>query len=98
MPGHDAAVPGEQGLRGDEERRPAAAGQQPGGRRKKDPIGRPQVRPVYLPAKHGQLMAKDDDLELLVFGGARAQHHQLDQFAQRQVKERRDQLQLSSAR
>jgi hypothetical protein len=88
MPGHETTVPGEQGLRGDEERRPAPAGQQPGGRRKKGPIGRPQVRPVYLPAQHGQLMAKDDNLELLVFGGASAQGDQFDQLSNHEVKER----------
>jgi hypothetical protein len=87
-------LPGKQGLRSDEEGRPAPTGQQSSRSRKEEAIGWPQFRPRDLPAQHGYLMAKDDDLQLLELRGAGAQSDQLDQLAQREEEERDQQRRL----
>ena len=64
------AMPTKQGLRGDEERRPAPPGQQQVCGSQKGAIGRPESRPRDLATQDRELVTEYDDLELLVFGRA----------------------------
>ena len=92
--GRRGAVPVEQGLRGDEEDRPAQSRQQASGGRQEDAIGRPQIRPTDLAAQDRQLVAQDDDLKLLEVRRASSQRDQLDQPAQGEIEERDQQRRL----
>lgn len=93
--GDEVAMPGKQGLRRDEEGRPAPSRQQAAGRRQKDPISRSQIGSMNLAAQDGELVPKDDDLQLLVVGGARAEGDQSDELAQGKVEERNQQWRSS---
>jgi hypothetical protein len=62
------AMPTEQRVRANEERRPALAAQQSAGRGKEHPVGLLQPRPRDLPAQNRQLVSKHHDV-----GGSRAQ-------------------------
>jgi hypothetical protein len=83
-------VPAQQGGRGDHERGPTWTGQQPGQRREQRPVGWVQIHAFGLAAQHGDLVAKDQDLDLLCPLAAQAQHDQLQHLAQDQVSERHD--------
>jgi hypothetical protein len=57
-------VPPEQGLRGDEERRPSLAGEDPARRREEHPVETTKGRSAHLPAEDLELVAQDGVLEL----------------------------------
>jgi len=63
--GEQLPVPAEQGGRGDEERRPAGPGQQPGQGGQQNPVFRAQLRPVHLPPQDRDLMAQDQQFDVL---------------------------------
>jgi hypothetical protein len=65
LPLDQLAVPAEQSLRRDQERRPAFAGEGPGQSGKHGPVEGPEPRPTDLPSQDRQLVTKDQDLEVL---------------------------------
>ena len=81
-------VPAQQRGRSREEDRPTGAGEQPGQRREHDPVGGLQLRPVYLAAEHRDLVAQDEEFDVLgaVVAGELGQH--LQHLAQEQVHQR----------
>ena len=58
-------MPTEQGRRGDEEGDPAVARDRPTGRREEDPVDGPEPGWTRLPLEHPELIAEDEDLEVL---------------------------------
>jgi hypothetical protein len=83
-------VPAQQGGRGDQERGPPRAGQQPGQRREHRPIGWFQIKTFDLTAQDRELVAKDQDLDFLRPLATQAQHDQLQHLSQHQISERQD--------
>jgi hypothetical protein len=88
VPGDQLAVPAQHRRRGDEEDRPACAGQQPRQGRQHDPVGRLDLGTVYLSAEHRDLVAQDQQFDVLgaVIAGQLGQH--LQHLAQQQVHQR----------
>jgi hypothetical protein len=60
IPGQQLAVPAQQRGRGDEERRPAGAGQQPGQGREHEPVFLAQLGAVDLAAQDRDLVSQDE--------------------------------------
>src|SRR5664280_313591 len=65
LPPHELAVPPEEGRRGDEKGDPAIPRDRPTGRREQDPVDRPELGWARGPLQHPELMAEDEDLEVL---------------------------------
>ena len=65
VPGEQLPVPAEQGGRGDEERRPAGPGEQPGQGGQHHAVVRAQLWAVHLPPQDRDLMAQDQQLNVL---------------------------------
>ena len=65
LPLHELAVPAEQRRRGDEEGDPAVTRQDSTRRREEDPVDGPEPRSARRPLQHPELMAQDEDLEVL---------------------------------
>src|SRR5664279_5548443 len=65
LPPHELAVPPEEGRRGDEEGDPAVTRQDATRRREQDPVDRPQPGRARRPLQHPELVAEDEDLEVL---------------------------------
>jgi hypothetical protein len=63
--GDEPAVPCEQRFRGHEERAPADLWEQPARRGQESPVRWLQRGARDLPAQHSELVAQDEDLELL---------------------------------
>ncbi len=79
-------VPAQQGLRSDDEARPALPGKQPRRRGQEDPIGVGEPGSGDLPVQHGHLVAQDDDLHVLSATGPQAQRHEFEQAARQDVE------------
>ena len=58
-------MPPEEGRRGDEEGDPALTRDDPTRRREQDPVDGPEPRWARRPLQHPELMAEDEDLEVL---------------------------------
>jgi hypothetical protein len=84
----EPALPREQGFRGEEERAPPRAGEQPARRGQERTIGGPQHRARYLPAQHSRLMAQHDDLKLLEIRRAKAEQHERRHTPEHHIQER----------
>jgi hypothetical protein len=97
MPGDQLSVPAEQGRRGDEERRPARAGQQPRQHCQHHPVGRFEVGAVHLAAQHRHLVAEYQYLHILgpAITGDLGQH--LQNLAKQQVHKGRGHASIVSA-
>jgi len=80
-------VPAQQGLGLHEEARPAGPGQDAADRGKQRPVGQLQLGSWNLAAEHRELVAQDEDLQVLGGVAAGEQHEQLDRAAQREVGE-----------
>jgi hypothetical protein len=64
--GDQAAVPAQQRLRPDEEAGPAAPGQDAADRGEQRPVGGLELGPRRLAAQHRELVAQDEDFQLLI--------------------------------
>jgi hypothetical protein len=78
----------------DQKRPPARSRQQPACGSQEDSIGRRQLRTTCLPAKHRQLMPKQDDLQLLELARASTEQNESEHAPERQIAERPEQQQL----
>jgi hypothetical protein len=58
-------VPAQQRLRCDEETRPAGSGQRAADRSEQHPVGRFELGTGRLAAQHSQLVAQNEDLQIL---------------------------------
>jgi hypothetical protein len=78
VPGDQLAVPAQQCRRRDEENRPARAGQQPRQGGQHDPVGGLDLGASDLPAEHRDLVAQDQEFDVLgaVVAGELGQHLQ----------------------
>ena len=65
LPAHELAMPSEEGRRGDKEGDPAVTRDRSARRREQDPVDGPELRSARRPLQHAQLMAEDEDLEVL---------------------------------
>src|SRR5664279_3254028 len=65
LPAYELAVPAEEGCRGDEEGDPSITRDHPTRRREQDPVDRPELGWARGPLQHPELMAEDEDLEVL---------------------------------
>jgi len=65
LPPHELAVPTEQGRRGDEEGDPAVTPEHPTGCGEQDPVDGPELGSARCSPKHPELVAQDQDLEVL---------------------------------
>jgi hypothetical protein len=65
LPIHELAVPSEEGRWGDEEGDPAVTRDRPTPRCEQDPVDGPELRPARRPLQHPELVAQDEDLEVL---------------------------------
>jgi hypothetical protein len=65
LPAHEFAMPPEEGPRGHEEGDPAVTREYPTDRREQDSVARTQPGPARRPLQHPELMAEDEDLEVL---------------------------------
>src|SRR6266568_639498 len=65
LPSHEFAVPAHQGLRRDQERRPAVSRQGPGERGQQRAVEVPEPWSADLPTEDAELVTQDQDLEVL---------------------------------
>jgi hypothetical protein len=65
LPAYELAVPSEQRRRGDEEGDPSITRDCPAGRREQDPVNGLELRSARRPLQHPELVAQDEDLEVL---------------------------------
>ena len=65
LPPHELAVPAEQRRRGDEEGDPAVTRDDPACGGEEDPVDGPELRRACCPLQYPELMAEDEDLEVL---------------------------------
>jgi len=66
---------------------PTARREHPAERRQESAIGRPERRPRLLPTKHHQLMAQNEQLDVLGELAATATHEQPQQRREREIRE-----------
>jgi hypothetical protein len=85
--GDQAAVPAQQGVRLDDEARPTGPWQRAADGGKQCAVGGLQPWPWNLAAQDGQLVAQDQDLQVLGGIAAGEQDQQLDGAGQREVGE-----------
>jgi hypothetical protein len=93
-PADHAAVPSKQRLGCDHEDRPSGPGQEWAERHQQRAVLGVEPRPWVLAAQNCQLVAEDQDLDLLGVRRPPAEHQQLEKAAQRRVDERPDHPQL----
>jgi hypothetical protein len=86
---HEPAVPRQQRSRGHEEQTPAPTREQPARRRQERAVRGPQCRAGNLSAQDRDLVAQDDDLQLLELRRAKTQQHERHQTPQQHVQQRR---------
>lgn len=79
-------MPAPDRLRPDEQTAPPLPRQHPGKARQQRPVSRPAARPPNLSAEYQQLLAQDEDLNLVGGIWPSEQHHQLKQAPQRPVE------------
>ena len=81
-------MPAEEGGRGDEERRPSSAGEQPGQGRQHHAVFLTGFGPVHLAAQHRDLMAENQQFDVLraTITGQLCQH--LQDLAEQKVHQR----------
>lgn len=85
---HKLPVPSKERLRPDQERAPHPSGQEPARRGKERPV-RPAVHGwLHLTAQDGQLVPKDDDLQIGLSHRALARAEQAEEATQQKVEER----------
>ena len=65
LPAHELAMPAEEGRRGDEKGDPAVSWENPACGREQDPVDDPELRWARRPLQHPELMAENEDLEVL---------------------------------
>jgi len=87
--GDQSSVPAQQGLGRDEEARPAGSRKHAADRGQQGPVGALEPGSWGLAAEHGELVAQDEDLQVLGGVAAGEQGEQLDGAAQREVGELR---------
>ena len=91
LPPHELAVPAEERCRGDEEGDPSIPSDHPTGRREEDPVDGLEMRSARRPLQHPELVAKDQDLEVLgsvVMATPAGADEEGDEGADEQVDER----------
>ena len=86
--GHQPAMPAQQRLRADRERRPRRSRQRPAQRREQRAISRARSRPSELAPRDRELVAEHQDLDLLALARAQPQREQLKHSAYRPIEER----------
>ena len=94
---HKLAMPTQQRVRANEERRPARPAQQPASRGQEHPIRLLQPRPCDLPAQNGQLVPEYDDLKLLELTRTQPQRRHRERTPKQQIHQR-DQHQAPSTK
>jgi hypothetical protein len=87
-PGDQISVPAQQRRRSHDEHAPRRAAQQPRQRGEKDSIGPVKIRSVSVAAEHGDLVAQDEDFDLLGSVTAQYQNQELEDASQRGVGKR----------
>jgi hypothetical protein len=65
LPAYELAVPAQERRRGDEEGDPAVTRDRTTRRREQDPVDGPELRSARRPLQHPELVAEDEDLEVL---------------------------------
>jgi hypothetical protein len=95
--GHQASVPAQQRLRPDEETGPAGSGHPRLMAASQGSVGGPESGSSRLAAQHTELVAQDEDLQILGGVVIGEQGEELDGAAQRQVGESRQHLGAASA-
>lgn len=88
MPAHHPPVPGDQRVRRDHERRPSPPGEDPAQHGQPRSVLRLESRPRLLTTKDVEFVAQHKDLDLVRLALPEAEHHQLDDAAEREVDER----------
>ena len=91
LPAHELAVPAEERRRGDEEGDPAVTRDDPTRGREEDPVDGPELRWARRPLEHPELMAEDEDLEVLralVVSATPAADEETDEGPDDEVEER----------
>ena len=86
-PRHELALPAHERVGRDEERTPALAREQPAGGGQERAVDGPKRGPRNLAPQDGELMTKNDDLELLELLGAAAKRDKLQQSLQSDVEQ-----------
>lgn len=84
-------MPAEEGRRGDEEGDPAVTRDDPTRRREEDPVDGPELARARRPLQHPELMAEDEDLEVLralVVSATPAAGEETDEDPDDEVEER----------
>ena len=84
-------MPAEEGRRGDEEGDPAVTRDDPTRGREEDPVDGPELGWARRPAEHPELMAEDEDLEVLralVVSATPAAGEETDEGPDDEVEER----------
>jgi hypothetical protein len=87
---HQAAVPGKQGRRCDDEGPPACARQEPAGRRQDDPVGPCQRRAAGSSPEDGEFVPQHDDFQFLEIVRANAQSNNLQNPSKHHVTKREE--------
>src|SRR5215213_4889252 len=95
--GHQASVPAQQRLRPDEETGPVGSGQHATDGSEQHSVGGPQPGSSRLAAQHRELVAQNEDLQILGGVATGQLDKQLDGAAQRQVGESWQHLGAASA-
>src|SRR2546428_9208650 len=90
LAGHEPAVPPQQGLGPDQERLPALPRQNPAGRGKERPTGRSKDGSLHLPPEHGELVAQNRDLDVLVSLAPSAKSQELEESPEHHIEEGED--------
>lgn len=79
-------MPAQDGVRFDQERRPAVAAEHARQRGEQRTVCGFETRSRHLTVQNGELMPKDEDLGVLGTIGATAQHQQVDHEADKSVE------------
>jgi hypothetical protein len=87
---HEVPVPAQQRLRRHDHPLPPRRRQEPSQRREERAIGCPERRPRLLPAKHHQLTAQNEQLDVLGELVATTAHEQPQQRRERDIPESED--------
>src|SRR5450756_2112518 len=91
LPAYELAVPAEEGCRGDEEGDPSITRDHPTRRREQDPVDGPELRSARGPLQHPELVAEDEDLEVLgavVSASLSSASEEMHESARDEVEER----------
>jgi hypothetical protein len=91
-------MPPKQSLRPDQEGTPALPRQDAACRGHKGPIRRTEGRPSHLAPEHGELVAQDHDLDVLVGLVHPTEHQELEEAPKHYIKDGEDQPRILPSR